>query len=384
MNAMQRIRSVDLLRGLVMVIMALDHVRNYFSATPAAPELLDEPGLGLFLTRWITHFCAPVFVFLCGTSAWLHASNTSAGHGELRPFLVTRGLWLIAVEIFIINALWPLWLDGYILLQVIWAIGWSMLALAVVTQLRPVIVLGIGLGIILGHNLLDGITAADLGQLSPLWKFLHEEGVISLGDNWNLYLAYPLMPWIGTMFAGYAFGSLLTDGSDWRTMSRRAGIAAILAFIGLRLHGLYGDPTIFLPVASASDNIIGFLNTEKYPPSLQYLLMTLGPALLIMPLLEDWRGRVADWVTTFGRVPFFYYILHFTVIYVAAIATSYVLYGEAFWWFRGADAFPASHSLQLWPTYLVWTLVVIALYKPCRWYARFKRERRDLWWLSYL
>jgi uncharacterized membrane protein len=384
MSDRQRIVSVDILRGLVMIIMALDHVRNYFSSTPVAPENLDDPGLALFLTRWVTHFCAPVFILLCGTSAWLHARNAGLALPELRRFLVTRGIWMLFVEIFIINALWPLWLDGYILLQVIWAIGWSMLALACVLTLGRVVITILGVIIIIGHNLLDGITATSLGAFAPAWQFLHEESVIVLGAGWKLYLAYPVLPWIGTIFIGYGFGSLLTEGHDWKRIAQRSGIAAILLFIGLRLHGLYGDPSVFMPGNTPRDTLISFLNTEKYPPSLQYLLMTLGPALLILPWLETWKGRVAGWISLFGRVPFFYYILHFALIYALAIFASLLMYGEAFWWFRGAAAFPEGHVLALWPTYVVWIGVVLSLHLPCRWYARIRQERRDLWWLSYL
>lgn len=383
MNATPRIACVDLLRGLVMIIMALDHVRNYFAVTPALPEAMADPGLALFLTRWITHFCAPVFVFLSGVSAWLARERGGADGNAVRAFLLARGAWLVAAEFLVITPLWPLWLDGFVLAQVIWAIGWSMIVLGLCVPLGRRVVGLAGLAIIFGHNLLDGIAANSIGALAPLWTALHEEGVVALGAGWNLYLAYPLLPWIGVMFAGYGAGGLFVDGSDWRKLAARAGIGATVLFAVLRATNLYGNPGDFTAGATFTQSLINFLNVEKYPPSLQYLLMTLGPALLAMPLLENWRGRVAGWVAVFGRVPFFYYVLHFALIYALAIAWSLVQFGEAFWWFRGEAALPEGYVFSLARAYAAWAVVVIALYLPCRWYADFKRRNRGLWWLSY-
>lgn len=377
-----RIASVDLLRGLVMIVMALDHVRNYFATTAGPPEALADPGLALFLTRWITHFCAPVFVFLAGVSAWLYRKNTGAGDAELRRFLISRGAWLVVAEFLLINPLWPLWIDGYVVGQVIWAIGWSMVVLGLALPLGRRAIGMLGLLIVFGHNLLDGISAEAAGALSPLWMFLHEEGLVELAEGWHLYIVYPVLPWIGVMMTGYAAGWLLTDGRDWKRTAYLAGGSAVALFVLLRVTNLYGNPADFAAGATLAESIIHFLNVEKYPPSLQYLLMTLGPALLLMPVLERWNGRAADRVSVFGRVPFFYYVLHFALIYAAAIAWSYARYGQAFWWFRGEAAFPPEYHFNLASAYVVWVLVVAALYPACRWYAGVKRRRRDLRWLS--
>lgn len=384
MSANHRIASVDLLRGLVMIVMALDHVRNYFGATPALPEEMAEPGLGLFLTRWITHFCAPVFVFLSGTSAWLYRHNSGCSPGVLRRFLVTRGLWLIAVEFVLVTPAWPLWLDGFLLAQVIWVLGWSMLLMGLLLPLGHRALLVLGLAMIFGHNLLDGIDAAQWGDAAFAWIFLHQEGVVPLGGGWNLFIAYPLIPWLGVMMAGYGFGAWMTRDAGWKRKAPLLGMAAIALFFALRGGNVYGDPGAWQAGADFARSLVNFLNVAKYPPSLQFLLMTLGPALLLMPLLERWTGRAAGVVSVFGRVPFFYYVLHFPLIYGAAIAWSHWRYDTAFWWFRGEQAFPPGYTLDLGLVYAVWIAVVVALYPACRWYADLKRRRKDLWWLSYL
>lgn len=383
-DSRSRIVSVDLLRGIVMLLMVIDHVRNYFATTPALPEDLAEPGLALFLTRWITHFCAPVFVFLAGTSAFLHQRNAGMDIPELRRFLLSRGVWLVAAEFLLINPFWPLWMDGYLLAQVIWAIGWSMIALGLLLPLGRRNLFLLGLVIVLGHNLLDGISSASFGALAPLWIILHEENVIALTDNWNIYAAYPLLPWIGTMLLGYAFGGLLADDVRWQQHAFRIGLGAVAGFLLLRGFNIYGNPADWVAGKDAAATLVNFLNVEKYPPSLQYLLMTLGPALLLMPLLEKVSGAWTRAVSVFGRVPFFFYVLHFALIYVIAIGWNLAAYGKAFWWFRGEAAFPTEFSPSLPLTYLVALLVIFLLYPACIRYARFKRERRDLKWLSYI
>lgn len=382
MSTNNRIVSVDLLRGLVMIIMALDHVRHYFSPTPLSPEDMSEPGLALFLTRWITHYCAPVFVFLSGVSAWLHAKSSGASLAELRRFLVSRGSWLVVAEFLLINPFIPLWIDSYLLAQVIWAIGWSMVVLGLLLPLGRRALGIIALAIVFGHNLLDGISSDAFGTFAPLWIFLHEENVIALGGGWNLYAAYPVLAWIGVTLLGYAAGKYLTDG-DWQRKALGAGACAVLGFVLLRGFNVYGNPAEFVFGDTLSQSLINFINVEKYPPSLQYLLMTLGPALMLMPVLENWRGNVAGCVSTFGRVPFFYYVLHFALILALATLWSWWEFGTALWWFRGEESYPAAYTFTLVRTYVVWIALVLALYLPCRWYAGFKRRRRDLWWLSY-
>lgn len=383
MQQHSRVASVDLLRGLVMIVMALDHVRDYFTVTPAAPEDLDAPGLALFLTRWITHFCAPVFVFLAGTSAWLAAHRSGTSIEQARRFLVTRGLWLLAIEFLYINPVWMLWARDMLIVQVIWAIGWSMIVLGLCLPLGRRTIGLIGLAMIFGHNLFDGISSQAFGALAPLWMLLHESSAFDLPGGWRFVVFYPVVPWIGVMLAGHAFGGVLTANADWQRFAVRAGIAATAGFIALRALNLYGNPGDFAVAETVSQTIINFLNVEKYPPSLQYLLMTLGPALLLMPLLERWHGRAAAFVAVFGRVPFFYYILHFALILVLALAWSQWQFGEVGWVLQRAPL-PEAYDVNLARTYVVWMIVVTLLYLPCRWYAGYKRRHRGVRWLSYL
>ncbi|HEX7046051.1 MAG TPA: heparan-alpha-glucosaminide N-acetyltransferase domain-containing protein [Gammaproteobacteria bacterium] len=388
MPARQRIAAVDILRGLAMVLMALDHVRHYFAPTPLEPEDLADPGLGLFFTRWITHFCAPVFVFLAGTSAWLYRDCNGAGNGagdaELRRFLLSRGTWLVVAEFLLFNPLIPFWLDDMLFAQVIWAIGWSMVALGILLPLGYRVILSLGLLIVFGHNLLDGIDATRLGVAAPLWQFLHEGGAAPLAGGWKFYMAYPVLPWIGVMLLGYAGGKFLTDGSDWRKVARVCGGTAIALFVVLRLTNLHGNPVEFTAGATFANTLMNFINVEKYPPSLLFVLMTLGPALLLLPALESLNGRLAQWLGVFGRVPFFYYLLHFILIFASASAWSFARHGESFWWFKGPAAFPPDYEFSLLTIYVVWALLVVALYPACRWYADFKRRHRNLRWLSYV
>jgi len=380
----QRIAAVDVLRGLVMILMALDHVRHYFGPTIMEPEDLADPGLALFLTRWVTHFCAPVFVFLAGTSAWLYREQARASDVELRRFLVSRGVWLVIAEFLLFNPLIPFWLNDMLFAQVIWAIGWSMIALGLLLPLGRRNLLLLGLLIVFGHNLLDGIEPSDLGAFAPLWTFLHHAGVTALPNGWSFYIAYPVLPWIGVMLLGYVGGRFLTDGSDWRTVARICGVSAIALFAVLRLTNFHGNPVDFVPGETFAASLMNFINVEKYPPSLQFLLMTLGPALLLMPVLESLQGKVAQWLAVFGRVPFFYYLMHFVLIVMGASIWSYAMYGESHWWFRGAEAFPPGYEFSLLLIYAAWVPLVLMLYPACRWYAEFKRARRHVRWLSYV
>lgn len=384
--ASERIRSVDLLRGLVMIIMAIDHVRDVFTPMGGfSPEDLEDPGLGLFMTRWITHFCAPVFVFLCGTSAWLYQQNTGCSRADLQKFLLSRGAWLIVVEFLILNTAWLSYMGNFIFVQVIWAIGWSMIALALVLPLGLRGIAALGLVMIFGHNLLDGISPEAFGSFALLWNFLHVQGGYPFGDGWYFMVVYPLIPWLGVIMVGYAFGSWLSSRprEDWQKMVFRTGAICLFLFLLLRVTGFYGDPQPWVNHDSSSRSFISFLNTEKYPPSLSYLLMTMGPALMLMPFLEGWRSKIAEFVTVFGRVPFFYYVLHIPLIHGLGIIYSLVRYDSALWWFGPPQGYPAGYEPQLWMTYLVTAIVVTILYFPSRWYAALKRRRKD-WWLSYL
>jgi uncharacterized membrane protein len=380
-----RIASIDLLRGLVMIVMALDHVRDYWSPTPYNPLDLAQTSPELFLTRWITHFCAPVFVFLSGTSAWLHGHNRGASRAELSRFLLTRGLWLVLIEITVVSLAWQ-FVYQVVFLQVIWAIGWSMIVLGVLVYLPLPVIGAFGLALICGHNLFDGISPERFGDLDWLWMVVHVSSFVTL-DGWpsGVAIAYPLVPWIGVMAAGYAFGPVLVRPSAQRDRLLVAiGLAATAAFVALRALDIYGDPSHWAAQErGAFYTALSFVNTTKYPPSLLYLLMTLGPAIAAMPLLERWRGRAADVVHTFGRVPFFFYVIHLPLIHASARLWYWLgLDAPAFNFFNPAS-WPAAYAPNLARAYVAWAALVFVLYWPCRWFMRLRRRRRD-WWLSYL
>ena len=378
----QRNEAIDLLRGLVMVIMVLDHARDFWGGFTPNPTDLDSTTLPLFFTRWITHLCAPVFVFLAGTSAYLYGSRRPAS--QLSFFLLTRGLWLILIELTVCKYVW-IPEPGYsmVLLQVIWVIGCSMVALAALCFFRAGIVGVIGLLIVVGHNAFDGLVPADFGDAAVLWTIAHEGGRITLSEGLTWLVAYPLLPWIGVMALGYSFGIAVSlPRLNRQSLYLRLGVAMIVAFIVLRALNLYGDPSLWALQSSAGFTLISFLNTSKYPPSLLFLLMTLGPALCLLAVLERWsQGRLRDMLLVFGRVPLFFYILHLYLLRITAIPVSFALYG--------ADATlpppgPAgSAMLGLGAAYIAWVVAILLLYPLCRWFAGVKQRRRD-WWLSYL
>ena len=380
-----RIVSVDLLRGLIMIVMALDHVRDYFSPFPWDPTDLSKASATLFLTRWITHFCAPIFVFLAGTSAYLYRRNTGCTREHLQWFLVTRGLWLVLLEITLISFFWQFGYHGMIL-QTLWSLGWSMVALAALLYLPMWAMLAIAFAMIFGHNLLDGIHAQEFGPYALLWGIVHEFYFDQVTPNFFIAVGYPLVPWIGVMAAGYAFGRLLELDRERRDRLLIAiGLGLIALFLVLRLTNIYGDAKLWAPNARGLlYTILQIGNTTKYPPSLQYLLMTIGPALLVMPLLERWRGTLADMVAVFGRVPFFFYVLHLPLIHLAALIWTELAFGASTLGDFFHSEFPAGYEPSLVRCYLVWIAVIVVTYPLCAWYARYKRAHKDNKWLSYL
>ena len=380
--ARPRIDSVDLLRGLVMVVMALDHTRDFFAASGMNPRDVSDPAL--FLTRWITHFCAPVFIFLAGVSAYLYGSR---GHStaNVSRFLLTRGFWLMLIEFTVVRLGWSFSLDAsFFITQVIWVIGASMVVLAGLVHLPRALVATIGLAMIAGHNLLDGVRAESFGTAAWIWNLLHQPGLLR-GNGTALYVLYPLIPWAGVMAAGYALGPVLHVDSDRRRRLLMAlGAGIIAGFIVLRATNLYGDPAAWAPQEGVLVTILSFVNCEKYPPSLLYLMMTLGPGLLLLAAFEHARGNLARVVTVFGRVPLFYYVAHIYLIHLLAIAYAFAAYGEASWLLgQVPPRKPAGYGLPLPGVYLVWLAVVAALYPACRWFAALKQRRREWWW-SYL
>jgi uncharacterized membrane protein len=377
-----RISSIDIVRGAVMVLMAIDHVRVY-SGLPAG-----GPTAGIFFTRWVTHFCAPAFVFLAGTSAFLYARR----HPDVSRFLATRGVWLILLELTILRVAWTFNVEfsGYNMAGVIWMIGWCMLALAVLVRAPIAVIATVGIIVIAGHNIVDLVPrfTAMLGEtsLSGLWKILYlgfSAGPIALGsDGPQLWVLYSLVPWIGVIAAGYAFGAVLMFESERRRRVCFAiGLGAIAAFGMLRGFNVYGDPR---PWRMGLD----VLNATKYPASLSFLLMTLGPTIAVMPLLETARGALARWLAVFGRVPFFYYVLHIPLIHVLAMLVSYVRMGEVSGWLfanhpMAPPPAPEGYTWSLPLLYLVWLIAIVLLYGACRWYADLKARRND-WWMQYV
>jgi uncharacterized membrane protein len=370
---------MDIVRGAVMVLMAIDHVRVY-SGLPAGGSTA-----GIFFTRWVTHFCAPAFIFLAGTSAFMYARR----HPDVSRLLVTRGLWLILLELTILRVAWTFNLEfgGYNMAGVIWVIGWCMLALSLLVRLPLGAIASFGLVIIAGHNVFDLIPGAGSAlaesRLSGLWKMLYlgfSAGPI--GSDPQLWVLYSLVPWVGVIAAGYAFGAvLLLEPQRRLRFCVAVGLGAIAACIVLRGLNLYGDPR---PWESGLD----VLNATKYPASLSFLLMTLGPMIAAMPLLEHTHGPVARWLTVFGRVPFFYYVLHIPLIHVLAMLVSRIRIGEVSNWLFANHPMappppPEGYVWSLPLLYLVWAIAVVILYVACRWYAELKTRRRD-WWLRYV
>jgi uncharacterized membrane protein len=384
---LERLDAVDLLRGLVMVIMALDHTRDFFhnAAFLYPAEDLTRTTPILFFTRWITHFCAPVFVFLAGTGAFLSVSRGKTKR-QLSWFLITRGLWLILLELTLVLLGWfPFAGLTFFVLQVIWVLGVSMIVLAGLIYLPLRVIAAVGVLMIALHNFLDRLTPENFGALGWLWLLLHTGGPWQAGAGVFVFVRYPLIPWIGVMAAGYAFGQLLLlERTRRRKVLLTLGLALTLAFIILRATNLYGDPRPWSAQPSPVYTLLSFLNTEKYPPSLLFLLMTLGPAIALVPLLEGMRGALARFLITFGRVPLFYYLLHVPLIHLTVLVFDFARYRRVvFDTIFATGTPPPGYGYPLAVVYLIWLGVIVALYPVCRWFAGVKQRRRDAW-LSYL
>lgn len=399
----QRLREIDMLRGLVIVLMALDHVRDYFLASGGlgAGNPLDPTTTTpwLYTTRWITHLCAPTFVFLSGVSAYLQFARGKSTP-NLSRFLFTRGLWLIFLECTVLSFGWSFGFPYAFFLQVIWAIGWCMLALAALVWLPRAAVLAIGVAIIAGHNLLDPINAQQLGSLQLLWTFLHDGGPIFVGQQPIGILAYPVLPWIGIIAFGYGMGAMFTQEPAKRDRQvLMLGIAMLALFFILRGFSLYGDPTFATgPESIARDwrdqptlgaAIMVFFDVQKYPPSLQYTLVTLGIVFTLWPLLARLRGPAASVLNTFGAVPFFFYLVHVYLVHTLAIVANAAAGHRIDGFFNYMiNVFVSPEKLEgtgfpLWGVYVAWIAVLVILYPLCRYWQGLKSRRRD-WWLSYL
>ncbi len=396
-----RINSIDILRGVIMVIMALDHVRDFFhkivvdggSSVATGPTDLDTTTPILFFTRWITHFCAPIFLFLAGASAYLMSLKKSKA--ELSSFLIKRGVWLVLVEIIIITLGWtfnPLF--NVIILQVIWAIGISMIILGLLIHLPFKIIFLIGFLIVFGHNLLDypqvnnGLKGGFLADLLYFSNF----SVYNIDKNHIVFIVYSFLPWTGVMLLGYCFGKLFSSSFSAEQRKKTLwwmGSGLLVLFVVLRFINLYGDPVAWSThPRGAVFSFLSFVNVNKYPPSLDFLCITIGAGMILLAILEGVKNRVTDFFRIYGRVPMFYYILHFYIIhalvvivfFVSGYSTSQIVTPNNPFLFR-----PSDFGFNLWGVYAVWAFVVLVLYPLCKKYDRYKTANASKkWWLSYL
>jgi uncharacterized membrane protein len=395
-----RIVSLDVMRGLVMVIMALDHTRDFFTNLRFEPENLAQTYYALFFTRWITHFCAPLFFFLAGTGAFFYGRRRTPQ--ALSRFLWTRGLWLIILEFTVIGTAWTfVFPRGNFL--VIWALGACMVLMAAIVRMPLRWVAAFSGVMILGHDLLDPVRPRQFGSLAWLWTILHVRGGALLPFHVQKFVLFPLIPWVGVMAAGYVFGSVyLLEKDRRRKLIAQIGLGLTVAFVLLRLTNLYGNPPVGLGGVSqgpwhiqptVEKTVILFFDVEKYPPSLQFLLMTLGPSLLLLAWLDkkldqkDGRRSISPALSpllTFGRVPMFFYILHLYLIHSLAVLVAVLSHQPVTWLLNGGFfGAPDGWGYNLPFVYLMWITVVVVLYFPCRWYEGVKQRRKD-WWLSYI
>jgi uncharacterized membrane protein len=385
MDTPERVRALDVLRGAVIGLMVIDHVRYFLSSARFDPTDPAQTTIALFFTRWITHFCAPAFMLLAGAGAYLSLGR-GRSRAEMSRFMLTRGLWLLLLEVTVARFGWQFNLDyGFTSALVFWALGWSMIALAALVWLPLPWLAGLSLLMIAGHNLFDGVQPSDWGSFGWLWTVLHQPGLLTPAPGIGFFVLYPLVPWIGVMAAGYAFGMLATLPPARRDRAYlRLGMALTLGFVLLRLGNWYGDPSPWTWQESWWRTALSFLNTTKYPASLLFLLMTLGPAIAVLPWLERWRGPLAEMLLTLGRVPLFFWLLHVPLIHLVALGFSMARYGEVIpWLYRNPPTpLPDGYGYGLGVVYAVTVAVVVVLYPLCRWYAGLKRRRRDAW-LSY-
>lgn len=391
-----RIASIDLIRGAAMILMAIDHVRVYSGVPPGGPT----PGV--FFTRWVTHFCAPAFIFLAGTSIFFYGRK----HADLSKFLLIRGGWLVFLELTFLRVAWTFNFDfrHYEIAGVIWVIGCCMILMSGLVKLPVAVVGAIGMVIIAAHNLMDShmgklLEGMDNDKLSGFWKIFYVgffAGPMRFGpDGPNLIVLYSIIPWIGVMAAGYGFGKILIlEPAQRKRLCLAISLSAVGLFLVLRGLNLYGDPRPWHAAAHGRNGLppmpglLAFLNTSKYPASLSFLLMTLGPIIALIPLLEGLRGALARRIAIFGRVPFFYYMLHIPLIHALALVVSKIRLGVVSPWLftnhpMGNPEPPQGYVWSLPLLYAVCGIAIVLLYFACRWFAEVKARRND-WWLRYV
>lgn len=377
-----------MLRGLVMVLMTLDHTRDFFSDAHFRPTDLDKTSVALFLTRWMTHFCAPVFVFLAGTSAYLWVSRRGSS-APISSFLLKRGLLLLLLTCTVEAFAWNFRndfqeIDG----GVLWAIAWSMIALSGMVKLPLSWIVTFGGLMIITHNAFDSLKPAELGGFGPWWAVLHTGDDVPLMNGWMINPYYPLIPWIGVMAVGYGFGKWMS-ASRWRTPKRllALGFTITIAFVALRYSNLYGDPKPWQVYPDLAFTILSFLNCHKYPPSLLYLLMTLGPAIMVLALFEATATHWLDFWRVFGRTPLFFYLVHLYLIHLLAILVASVdhgpvsaLMGGGIW----SAEIPKDYGYGLPFVYMMWVIELLILYALCRGFENLKVSKPQWGWLNYL
>ena len=387
-KATHRIHSIDIVRGIVMVIMALDHTREFFhhnSLVGEDPLNLKTTSPFLFFTRWITHYCAPTFVFLSGTSAYLYAARNKTKQ-QVFSFLFTRGIWLVIAEYLVINGLWLFDWSHFLMLEVFWAIGMSLIFLSVLQFLPYRLLLVLGLGIVFGHNLLDGVAVAQPPFASVLWSLVHAPKLFQPLPHFIILAAYPFLPWLGLMICGYSLGKLYTEKEteERRKLLTALGITLIVLFIVIRFINSYGDRNGWTTQSSSLYTFLDFIDVTKYPPSLLYSLMTIGPALLLLSGSEGVSNRFTKVARVYGKVPFVYYMLHILVLHsLARILSAVSGRGSGDALFPGYPMHPEA-GYPLWVVYLIWLSVVVFLYFPCKWYGDYRSNHPEKKWLSYL
>ena len=385
-----RLQSVDALRGAIMMLMAIDHIRDYVarSAMQFLPTDLTRTTAAIFFTRWITHFCAPVFMLTAGLGAFFWMNRGHHSKSELSRFLITRGVWLILLEITVMRSIMFFQISYHtkpVLLIILWAIGLSMIALAALIYLPLRLLACFSIAIIALHNLLDPISAQRFGRAAWLWDILHQRSVLPFMGV-NFVTAYPVLPWIGVMSLGYCLGTtFLWDAARRQRFLIRLGFAMTAAFILVRAVNIYGDPFRRSHQASVLFSALSFLNTTKYPPSLDFLLMTLGPAIVIMAWLDRLRFSFTNPLIVFGRVPFFYYVAHLLLAHLIAVALNFARYGRTAFLLipppsmgSSGKLFPPDYGFPLWTVYAVWIAVLLLLYPACLWFARVKQRHQRM------
>jgi uncharacterized membrane protein len=386
-----RVQSVDALRGLVMIIMALDHVRDFFHAGAMLfqPDDLTRTNTVLFFTRWVTHICAPVFMFTAGLGAYFFGQRAQSKR-RLSHFLWTRGLWLVLLELTVLRLAMNFNLfNAPVLLSVLWALGWSMVALALLAWLPPRVLAVLSLAVIALHNLADPVDASQFRRTAWNWNILHQLGIFQAGRV-PVLVAYPLVPWIFVMAAGFCFGPVVQLGPlERRQWMVRTGSALCGAFLILRAVNLYGDPFRW-STEPRGMAVLSFLRVTKYPPSLDFLLVTLGPALLLLAWLDTFTLSKENPLIVFGRVPLFYFLGHLFLVHALLLPFAWLRYGRVGFLFTPlpsqggpANLFPPDFGYPLWVVYAVWLGVIAIMYPVCRWFAQVK-ERNHAWWFSYL